>query len=58
VNHNLIEILRCPAGVPGAFTVVRWCVDCGAVVVDTDIDGRTAPGDYMPMRLPSGRGCA
>jgi hypothetical protein len=32
--------------------VVRWCPTCGAVVIDTDYDGRTKPGDVMPMRFP------
>lgn len=31
--------------------VVRWCPTCGAVVIDTDYDGRTKPGDVMPMRF-------
>jgi len=33
-------------------TVVRWCKICGAVVVDTDYDGRTHPGDVMKMITP------
>jgi hypothetical protein len=33
-------------------TVVRWCQDCGAVVVDIDSDDRTSPGAVMKMRLP------
>ncbi len=33
--------------------VVRWCIDCGAVVVDRDYDGRTAPGKIMQMIQPS-----
>ncbi len=33
--------------------VVRWCPNCGAVVVDEDYDGRTNAGAYMPMRFPS-----
>jgi hypothetical protein len=31
--------------------VVRWCPDCGAVVVDEDYDGRTNPGSIMKMKL-------
>ena len=34
--------------------VVRWCTECGAVVVDVDFDGRTAPGHIMKMRVPKG----
>lgn len=33
-------------------TVVRWCRICGAVVVDTDYDGRTYPGQIMKMKTP------
>ncbi len=33
-------------------TVVRWCTDCGSVVIDTDYDGRTQPGAILPMRTP------
>ena len=31
---------------------VRWCENCGAVVVDVDFDGRTNAGQIMKMRLP------
>ena len=34
-------------------TVVRWCRTCGAIVVDTDFDGRTNPGAILPMRFPA-----
>lgn len=33
--------------------VVRWCSECGAVVVDVDYDGRTAAGRIMKMKVPS-----
>jgi hypothetical protein len=50
-KHDLVEIY-----VDGyedhPCTVVRWCKECGAVVVDTDYDGRTKPGDIMKMRTP------
>lgn len=32
--------------------VVRWCENCGAVVVDRDFDGRTNAGAIMPMQFP------
>lgn len=32
--------------------VVRWCSDCGCIVVDEDFDGRTSPGGYVKMRFP------
>jgi hypothetical protein len=35
-----------------SIVVVRWCVDCGAVVVDEDYDNRTNPGVYGAMRFP------
>lgn len=31
---------------------VRWCVDCGAVVVDMDYDNRTNAGQIMKMKFP------
>jgi hypothetical protein len=36
----------------GSESVVRWCRNCGGVVVDTDYDGRTNPGDIMKMKFP------
>lgn len=32
--------------------VVRWCENCGAIVVDLDYDGRTYPGYYGKMKQP------
>lgn len=32
--------------------VVRWCINCGSVVVDIDFDNRTNPGQIMKMRIP------
>lgn len=32
--------------------VVRWCRECGAVVVDVDVDNRTYPGRIKPMQFP------
>ena len=34
--------------------VVRWCEDCGAVVVDVDYDNRTNAGQIMKMKFPTG----
>lgn len=51
--HDLREVGRQPYSLaPDAFTVVRWCAKCGAVVIDTDLDGRTMPGDILPMQFP------
>ena len=33
--------------------VVRWCPECGAVVVDLDYDGRTKPGYYKKLQYPN-----
>jgi len=32
--------------------VIRWCQYCGAIVIDTVVDGRTRPGAVMPMQFP------
>jgi hypothetical protein len=50
-NHNLVVIhFSDPGGgFTGISTVVRWCSDCGAVVADTDVDGRTNAGAEMIM---------
>lgn len=53
--HSLVKLLeRSSNAAPDATLVVRWCSNCGAVVIDTDIDGRTVPGDVMKMRFPAG----
>lgn len=52
-NHKLQAIYTDPCPAPGESFVVRWCVKCGAVVVDIDVDGRTSPGAFMAMRLPA-----
>jgi hypothetical protein len=50
-DHKLIEIFRAenPNGIEH---VVRWCGDCGAIVVDGEMDGRVKPGAAMRLRLP------
>lgn len=50
-EHRLIVIWRETGAASDA--VVRWCQDCGAVVVDEDYDGRTHAGRYMAMRFPN-----
>ena len=32
--------------------VVRWCPDCGAIVVDAESDSRVYAGHRMKMVLP------
>ncbi len=53
-NHPLIDIYE-SSEYYGASEVVRWCPDCGAIVIDIDVDGRVAhrPGGVMKMRFPS-----
>ena len=52
-RHDLVEAFRASTGFDTDH-VVRWCCQCGAVVVDADHDNRTFPGRVMPMRLPAG----
>lgn len=55
-KHSLVDLLVRNSNVaPDATEVVRWCTCCGAVVIDTDVDGRTQPGDVMKMRFPSNK---
>ena len=50
-RHNLIVIYWHSRAFNEEPTV-RWCTDCGAVVVDIDSDGRIAPGAIRRMELP------
>ena len=50
ITHDLLEIYKQYDAMGEA--VVRWCRHCGAVVADRDMDNRTFPGYYMPMRFP------
>lgn len=47
--HPLIEIACIPTGFEDR--VIRWCPECGAIVIDCDLDGRTYPGRDMKMKL-------
>lgn len=49
-QHDLVEIWRTDES--GCESVVRWCEECGAVVVDKDYDGRTKAGGFMRMQFP------
>lgn len=51
-NHRLIEIQEAKIDAYDTYAVVRWCEICGAIVVDTDYDNRTKPGDIIKMRIP------
>lgn len=50
-NHDLKEIDRTHCAYDEDF-VVRWCQNCGAIVIDLEVDGRLFPGHYMKMKLP------
>lgn len=51
-NHALVEVLRVGYN-DDMQKSVKWCATCGAVVVDGEFDGRTYPGKYLAMRLPT-----
>lgn len=40
-------------GYDNEIRVVRWCPECGAVVVDMDCDNRTYPGYYKKLQYPN-----
>jgi hypothetical protein len=49
-----MRIMSRPSGDgPDIVEVARWCQDCGAIVIDVDIDGQTKPGDAMTMTFPT-----
>lgn len=52
-KHQLEIIFRVSdSWQPGISSVVRWCKVCGSIVVDKDVDGRTAHGKVMKMKSP------
>jgi len=50
-NHNL-TVIHSYYNDPLSENVIRWCKNCGAIVVDVDYDGRTNPGYVMKMKFP------
>ena len=48
-NHELIDIYH--TGDDNESDVIRWCPNCGSVVIDKDYDGRTNPGQVMGMKF-------
>ena len=50
-KHDLIVIYSAGDGMES--NVVRWCRECGSVVVDVDSDGQTYPGLHTPMQTPN-----
>lgn len=51
-NHDLKEIFR-SGPLDDIQSVVRWCSDCGAIVVDGELDGRVRPGAVLTMKFPT-----
>ena len=49
-NHAFKEVFRSY----GAYSdeSVKWCIVCGAIVVDEEVDGRVHPGKSRKMELP------
>lgn len=52
-NHSFKIVSKSKADAFGSEKVVRWCCDCGSIVVDRDNDGRTANGYFLKMQSPS-----
>jgi valyl-tRNA synthetase len=50
VNHPLIEIYRSGSR-DEIYHVVRWCIECGAIVIDKETKGKLNPGAIMEMRF-------
>lgn len=51
--HPLIDILSLEKSQSlDVSKTIRWCSDCGAIVIDAECDGRLYPGRYMKMRMP------
>jgi hypothetical protein len=48
-DHELIVIYE--DGDSNESNVVRWCPNCGSIVVDKDYDGRSNPGHIMNMKF-------
>lgn len=50
--HPFIRISSTTVGVDEE-KVVRWCPECGAIVIDHDIDIRIMPGYYKKLTYPN-----
>lgn len=50
-KHNFIDIFTRYIG-EDEYKVVRWCKDCGAIVIDLDVDGRTYAGYFLKCQIP------
>ena len=52
-GHDLVKILSKRHSWDESYAVVKWCKNCGAVVVDCEYDNRTNAGYYMKMKFPN-----
>lgn len=50
--HPFIKIASITIGIDEE-KVVRWCPECGAIVVDLDYDNKTKPGYYRKLQYPN-----
>jgi len=51
-EHNLKPIYNSQHDWDGTWEVVKWCQDCGAIVVDLEVDNITYPGRVAKMEYP------
>jgi len=51
-KHSLIAVSNKMGSFCGEIEVVQWCEGCGAIVIDSMVDGRVYPGRIMPMIFP------
>jgi hypothetical protein len=55
-KHALQVIMVAPGdAVADMVKVTRWCPNCGAVVVDAEIDGQIYAGRIARMRFPAAK---
>jgi hypothetical protein len=50
-KHNFILIEAIELS-PFEAKMIRWCEQCGAIVVDLDCDRRTLPGYFSKLKGP------
>lgn len=51
--HPFITISKVTTGILDEYKLVRWCPECGAIVVDGETDGRNMPGYYKKLTYPN-----
>ena len=50
--HKFVKVMSISVGFDEE-KAVRWCYECGAIVIDHDIDGRIIPGHYSKLMYPN-----